>query len=82
LLITGIQIEEISKLSWLMEFPTHAMFADILYSHHLLRISIWRIFVSFQPTQWHAGTIWIFLEDAVVDSASRHMASGLPVSPT
>jgi len=52
LLIMGIQIEEISKLSWLMEFPGHAMYADFLYSHHLPLISIWRIFVSFQPTHW------------------------------
>jgi len=49
----GDRIEEISKLSWLMEFPKHAMCADFLHSHHLLLISIWRIFVSLQPTQWH-----------------------------
>jgi hypothetical protein len=53
--INGIQIGEKSKLGWLIELPTYAMWADSLYFLSLLFLSNTRILVPSQSTLWFSS---------------------------
>jgi hypothetical protein len=52
LLITGIQMGEVSKLGWQIGLFKHAIWADSLYFLYLLLISISKILSSPQLTLW------------------------------
>jgi hypothetical protein len=50
LLIRGIQMDEMSKLGWLIGLVKHATWANSLHFLDPLLLSISKILVSFQPT--------------------------------
>jgi hypothetical protein len=50
--ITGVQMGEMSKLGWLIGWPSREMWADSLYFLHVLFGSICKTFASFQHILW------------------------------
>jgi hypothetical protein len=76
LLISSIQMEEMSRLGWLIGLVKQAIWVDSLleYFLYILLLSISKFVASSQPT-----IILIFLEDPVGNCACIHEAARLDV---